>query len=43
MDHEVLEVLRELGCFSADAIDELPEADEGNEFDNLYIDIGGEG
>jgi hypothetical protein len=43
MNHEVLDVLRELGCFSADAIDDAPEADERNEFDNLYIDIGGEG
>jgi hypothetical protein len=43
MDHEVLDVLRELGCFSADAIEVVPEAEEGNELDNLYIDIGGEG
>ena len=43
MDNEVMDVLRELGCFSANAVDDSPEAEEGNELDNLYIDLGGEG
>ena len=44
MDSEVLDVMRELGCFSAgpglvaDLID-----DEQDPFDELWIDLGGEG
>jgi hypothetical protein len=41
MDHEVIEVLRELGCFSAGALPEPRE--EEDELDELWIDLGGEG
>jgi hypothetical protein len=43
MDQDVLDVLRELGCYSANVVDESPEAETGDELDELYIDIGGEG
>ena len=43
MDHEVLEVLNALGCFSAAAGEPVPETDAGDEFDELYFDVGGEG
>jgi hypothetical protein len=45
MDHEVMEVLRALGCFSASPVEVVPEedADTGDEFDELYCDVGGEG
>jgi hypothetical protein len=44
MDHEVMEFLRALGCFSASTVEDNPEtdADAGNEFDELYCDVGGE-
>jgi hypothetical protein len=45
MDHEVIEFLRALGCFSAGAVEEVPEpeADNRDELDELYVDVGGEG
>lgn len=43
MDHEVMEFLRALGCFSASAVEVVPEADAGEELDELYRDVGGEG
>jgi len=43
MDHEVLEVLSALGCFSASAVELVPESDAGDEIDELYFDVGGEG
>jgi hypothetical protein len=43
MDHEVLDVLNALGCFSAGAVEVVPETDAGDEIDDLYCDVGGEG
>ncbi len=45
MDHEVMEVLRALGCFSASPVEDVSEthADTGEELDALYCDVGGEG
>jgi hypothetical protein len=37
--------MQALGCFSAGAVEDDPEteADAGNDFDQLYCDVGGEG
>jgi hypothetical protein len=43
MDHEVLDVLSALGCFSAGAVELVPDTDAGNEHDELDFDVGGEG
>ena len=43
MDHEVLDVLNALGCFSAGAVEVVPVTDAGDELDELYFDVGGEG
>lgn len=44
MDHEVIEVLRELGCFSAGALPAISTCrDDEDELDDLWIDLGGEG
>jgi hypothetical protein len=43
MDHEVMDVLTALGCFSAGAVELTHEADHSSEFDELYFDVGGEG
>ena len=43
MDHEVMDVLDALGRFSAGAVEVVPETDAGNDFDELYFDVGGEG
>jgi len=43
MDHEVLEVLNAIGCFSAGAVELVPDTDERDDFDELYFDVGGEG
>lgn len=47
MDSEVLEVMRELGCYSAipgnDPLDECDFNDVQDEFGDLWIDLGGEG
>ena len=43
MDHEVLHVLSALGCFSAGAVELVPETDTRDELDELDFDVGGEG
>ena len=43
MDHEVMDVLNAPGCFSVGAIDVVPEADEGDDIDELCFEVGGEG
>jgi hypothetical protein len=43
MDHDVIDVLFGLGCFSAGAVPDAPEPEEDVEFDDLWIDLGGEG
>ena len=43
MDHEVLDELNALGCFSAGAVELVPETDQRDAFDELYFDVGGEG
>ena len=43
MDHEVLDVLHAIGCFSAGAVDVVHEADHVDELDELSFDVGGEG
>jgi hypothetical protein len=43
MDHEVMEMLKALGCFSAGAVEAVPETDDGDDFDELDFDVGGEG
>ena len=50
MDSDMKDVLQQLGCASAtvatpvdEAADSPVDSDELDEFDNLWIDIGGEG
>jgi len=44
IDAEVLDVLEDLGCFSASSSPDAaePDAEERDEFDHLYIELGGE-
>ena len=47
MDSDVLDVMRELGCYSAHLIDDAGAAttdcDEQGQSDELSVDLGGEG
>jgi len=43
MDNDVMDVLDALGCFSAGAVEADPETDAGDDIDELYFDVGGEG
>jgi hypothetical protein len=45
IDAEVLDVLEDLGCFSASSGCEAvkPESEQRDEFDDLYTELGGEG
>ena len=47
MESDAMEVMQQLECFSTAPIDETAESpvegDERDEFDHLWIDIGGEG
>jgi hypothetical protein len=43
MDHDVIDVLFGLGCFSAGAVPDVDEPEEDVDLDELWIDLGGEG